>query len=388
MNNDYIKVKVEGKNVNNYIKWLIQKKINIVNLNVTKHNELNVIISYKDFDLLTKYSKTYKVTILKKYGKLRLFDIIKKNIIILLCLIVSIFFLYTLSNIIFSVEIIYNDKELVKLLEKELEKYNIKKYKLKKDINYLNKVKDTILKDNKDILEWIEIEESGTKYIIKLVERKKETEIKEYTYQSITSNKNAIIKSIKAYSGEKIKNVNDYIKKGETVISGILTKSDETNIYTKAKGEILGEVWYKIDIEYPLYYQEEKITGKSKEIISIEFLNNEIPLFPYKKYKQFRTESDIIIENNFIPLKIVKKKLYEVNIKEEIYMLEEAIDKAVEVSKKKILESNKKITEINDVQILKKQTLNSKVKLNLFISVTEDITEIIEIKPEIEDLNE
>ena len=217
------------------------------------------------------------------------------------------------------------------------------------------------MRDNKDILEWIEIEESGTKYIIKLVERKKETEVKEYTYQSITSSKNAIIKSINAYSGEKIKNINDYVKKGETVISGILIKPNNTNIYTKAKGKILGEVWYKIDIEYPFYYQEEKVTGKSKEIISIQFLNKEIPLFPYKKYKQFRTEWNTILENNIIPLKIVKKKLYEVNIKEEIYTTEEVISKAIEASKKKILESNKKITEINEVQILNKQTLNSKL---------------------------
>jgi len=174
MNNNYIKVKIEGKNVNNYIKWLIQKKINIANLDVIKHNELNVVISYKDYNLLNKYSKTYKVTILKKYGKLRLFDIIKNNIIILSCLIVSIFFLYILSKVIFSVEIIYNDKEIVNFLEKELAKHNIKKYKFKKDNSYLNKVKDIILRDNKDILEWIEIEESGTKYIIKLVERKKD----------------------------------------------------------------------------------------------------------------------------------------------------------------------------------------------------------------------
>jgi len=388
MNNNYIKVKIEGKNVNNYIKWLIQKKINIANLDVIKHNELNVVISYKDYNLLNKYSKTYKVTILKKYGKLRLFDIIKNNIIILSCLIVSIFFLYILSKVIFSVEIIYNDKEIVNFLEKELAKHNIKKYKFKKDNSYLNKVKDIILRDNKDILEWIEIEESGTKYIIKLVERKKETEVKEYTYQSITSSKNAIIKSINAYSGEKIKNINDYVKKGETVISGILIKPNNTNIYTKAKGKILGEVWYKIDIEYPFYYQEEKVTGKSKEIISIQFLNKEIPLFPYKKYKQFRTEWNTILENNIIPLKIVKKKLYEVNIKEEIYTTEEVISKAIEASKKKILESNKKITEINEVQILNKQTLNSKIKLNLFISVTENITEIKEIKPEIEEFIE
>ena len=98
MNNNYVLVKIEGKNVSNYVKWLIKNKINIINLNVIKPSELNVIIDYKDYSLLTKYSKTYKITILKKYGRLRIFDIIKSNIIIIVCLTLSIFFLYFLSN--------------------------------------------------------------------------------------------------------------------------------------------------------------------------------------------------------------------------------------------------------------------------------------------------
>lgn len=382
MNNNYIKVKIEGKNVNNYIKWLINKKINIIRLKIIKHNELNIIIDYKDFEELSKYSKTYKIKIIKKYGKLRLFEIIKNNIIILICLMLSIVFLYLLSNIIFSIDIIYNDKEIVEKIKKELEKHDIKKYQIKKDYNYLNKAKEEILKENQDILEWIEIEELGTKYIIRLVERKKETKEKEYKYQSIIAKKDATIKSIKAYSGEKVKYVNQYVKKGEVIISGVLTKTDGTNLYTKAKGVITGEVWYKIDIEYPLYYQEEKVTGKNKFIISIYFLNKKIPIFAYNKYKQFKLESKVIIEDNFIPFKIAKEKLYEVIIKEEIYTEEEAIKKAIESSEEKLLANNKNINKINNIEILNKQNLNSKIKLTLFMSVEEDITEITEITEE------
>ena len=85
--NDLVKVKIEGKNVSNYLKYLIKNKINIFSLKVIKHNELDILIAYKDYDLLTKYSKTYKVTIIKKYGKLRLLSFIKNNIIKLLSLI-------------------------------------------------------------------------------------------------------------------------------------------------------------------------------------------------------------------------------------------------------------------------------------------------------------
>ncbi len=387
MNNNYVLVKIEGKNVGNYVKWLIKNKINIINLNIVKHNELKILIDYKNFNLLSKYSKTYKITIIRKYGKLRLFDILKNNMIIILCLMLSIIFLYFLSNIIFSVDVIYNDSEVVDLIKKELAKYDIKKYEKKKSYEYLDKVKERILIDNKDTLEWLEIEESGTKYIVRLVERKKETKQNEYQYQSVVASKDATIASIKAYSGEKVKQVNEYVKKGDVIISGILTKPDGTNLYTKAKGSVLGEVWYKVSVEYPLYYKEERVTGKNKSVILICFLNKEIPIFPYKKYKQFKRQSRSLIENNFIPFKITKEKLYEVIIKEDIYTNEEAIQKAIEEAKSKIKEKNKNIINIKNVQMLDKENLNSKIKINLFVSVIEDITEITEVKEETKEEN-
>ena len=376
-----IKVRIEGKNINNYLKWLIKNKINLINIDIINYKTLEIIINYHDYPLLSRYSKTYKVTIAKKYGKLKLIDTLKNNLFILLSIILSLIFLYTLSNIIFSIDIIYNDDTIVDIIKKELNKYDIKKYKFKKSYSYLDKVKKEILKDNKDILEWIEIEENGTKYTIRLVERKKETKEKEYMYQSITSKKDATIISIDAYSGEKIKNINDYIKKGDTIISGIMTKPDGTNIYTKAKGIVLGEVWYKASIEYPIYYKEERVTGKYKDIFTIYFLNREIPLFPYKKYKQFKKKQHHLIEDNLIPISISKERIYEVETLDNIYTPEEVIDKAILVTKNKLL-SNNNIKEIKDIIILDKEYLNSKIKLSLFISTIEDITLVKEEKIE------
>lgn len=382
MNNNYLKIRIAGKNVNNYIKWLIKQKINIISLKIIRSDELELIINYKDFSILSKYSKTYEVTILKKYGKLRILDVVKKNFIILLCLTFSIFLIYFLSHIIFSVDINYNDKEIVEQIRKELQKYDIKPLKFKKSAQYINDIKNKILNSNKNIIEWIEIEESGTKYIIKIVERKKEEQAQNYEYQSIVASKNAIITSIKAYSGEKVKSVNQYVNKEETIISGILTMPDGTNLYKKAQGIVYGEIWYKVNIEYPLYYQEESVTGKSKNVIFIYFLNKKISLFPYKKYKQFKLESNSIFESNLLPIKISKEKLYEVKITEEIYTEESAVNKAIELAKTRMKEKNNKIIEIKEVKIIDKQNMNSKIKLNLFISVIEDITKVVEVIPQ------
>ena len=272
--NNTIEVSIKGRNVNNYLKWLLKQRIDLYKIKIINYKELNIIINKKDYSLLFNYSKIYKITIKKEYGILKIKSFIKKYHLILLSIIISISIIYFLSNLIFSISIITNDKEMVKILNKELDKYNIKRFKLKKSIDELNQIKENILKDHNDIFEWLEITESGTKYIVKFVERQKEKIINEYTYQSITSSKNAIITDIRAYSGEKIKKINDYISKDEVAISGIISKPDNSVIYTKAKGYIYGEVWYKVDVEYPYTYYEEKLTGKNKLVLSFNLLNN------------------------------------------------------------------------------------------------------------------
>lgn len=382
MKNGYIRVQVEGKNVNNYLKWLIKKKIDISNLNIINHNKLELTTKNHNYKELGNYSKTYRVKMLKRYGILKLLDDIKNNKFILMSITISIVFLYFFSNIIFKIEVIYNDKEIQEKILNELKKYNIERFKFKKKYYYLNKVKEQILNDNKETLEWIEIIENGTTYIVKLVERKKEKNSKEYKYQSIVSSKDAIITSIKASSGEKIKDINEYIKKDEVIVSGILTKPNGEILYQKANAKIIGEVWYKIDVEYPLAYYEEKLTGKSKNVLVINLLNYKIPIFSYSKYKEFKIKSKHIIENQVVPISLSKEKQYEVEIKEEIYTLDEAVSNAIEFSKKKLLESNNKISEIKNVLILNKHMIGSKVKISLFVSVKEDITKIIELKQE------
>ena len=90
-------------------------------------------------------------------------------------------------------------------------------------------------------------------------------------------------------------------------------------------------------------------------------------------------------ENNIIPIKILKEQLYEVNIKEDIYTNEEAIQKAIDETKKKMRIKNNKIIEIKNVEIINKENLNSKIKIDLFISVIEDISKIVEVKEEADD---
>ena len=377
-----IKIKIEGKNINNYIKRLLKRKINIIRLIPISYKEVHLIIKYQEYQKIIKYKTTYKISIINTYGTIRIKKNIKKNTILILAIILGLFLIITLSNLIFSIDIIHQDKEIRILLKQELELNGIKKYHFKKSYKELEKIEDKILEKNKDKLEWIEIIESGTKYIVRIEERKVNTEDEVYRYQSIISKKDAIITEIKATQGEKVKNVNDYVKKGDTVISGYITLPNNTTKTTMAKGKVYGEVWYQVSVEYPFIYQEEKLTGRSKTIYVLNFINKRFSIFDFDKYKSFSTKDKILLSNPLININLVKEKQYELIVKDEVYPEDIAINKAQDYIKQKLKKDNPDIKKIKDITILSNEATDSTINLKLFVSAIENIGDLIEITPQ------
>ena len=376
-----IKIKITGINIDNYIRRMIKRKINIIKLIPVSHKEAHIILKYQEYKKLTKYNTTYEISIIEKYGSLKLKKNIKKNYILLLFLLLALIIIITLSKLIFSIDIIHSDKQIRTLISEELTKYGIKKYTFKKKYNQLEKIEDQILEENKDKLEWIEIEEYGTKYIVRIEERKLNSKEEVYQYQSIVSKKSAIITEVDATSGEIVKNINDYVKKGDTVISGYITHPDNSKTPTMAKGTVYGEVWYTIKVEYPYVYQEEKLTGRNKTVYVLNFINKRFSLFDFDKYKSFKSKDTILLSNSLLNINLVKEKQYELIVIDEVYTEDEVISKAIDYSKEKLLKENTNIKEIKNVTILAQEASDSTITLKLFIKAIENIGEIVPIDP-------
>lgn len=371
-----VRVKITGKNVNNYLKRLITNKIELIDLKYNSHNEAVVTIKYSDYLKLKTVRSIYDVKVTNTYGKLRIRNKMKRSYILLSSIILGIALIIFLSNIIFSIEVIHTNKSVIELVGNELNKNGLKKYTFKKKYKDIKKIEDKILNDNKDKLEWISIDIIGTKYVVRIEERKIKNENNDNIYQDIVASKSGVIKKIIALSGEKKYEIDNFVSKGDTIIKGSITKPNNEIILTHASGLVYAEVWYQISVEYPYQYKEEILTGNKKNIYYLKFINKRLELFNFKKYKNFQKEPKILLYNSIIPISLVKEKQYEVNIIDEIYTTEEVINKAITLAESKLMSSNKKIDKIERVSIIKKEEYDSKIKLDLFISVIEEIGEV------------
>ena len=374
-----IKIKVTGRNINNFLKRLINNNINIEEVIPISHKEIDLIINYQDLDKVLKLKTIYNIKIVRYYGKLRIIKRIKKDIFILSSLLISLLLIYTLSNIIFKVEVIHSNKNIIKLVTKELEDNGIKKYKFVKNYQEIEKIKNKILEENKDTLEWLEIIREGTKYTIRVEERIINNKPKDNKIYNIVASKNAVIKNIYAESGEKIRSINTYVKKGDIIISSDITLPNNEKISKTASGKVQGEVWYNINIEYPYQYHEIKYTGNKKKVLVLNLLNKRISFFDFHKYKTFNRNIKYIFNNNITPISLIYEDEYETNIINEVYDYNTAREKAITKAKEKILEKYPNIKDITDIKIIKEEDKKNKISLNLFVTCLEDITEYQEV---------
>ncbi|CDE39497.1 stage IV sporulation protein [Firmicutes bacterium CAG:321] len=374
-----IKIKVTGRNINNFLKRLINNNINIEKVIPISHKEIDLIINYQDLDKVLKLKTIYNIKIVRYYGKLRIIKRIKKDIFILSSLLISLLLIYTLSNIIFKIEVIHSNNNIIKLVTKELEDNGIKKYKFVKNYQEIEKIKKKILEENKDTLEWLEIIREGTKYTIRVEERIINNKPKDNKIYNIVASKNAVIKNIYAESGEKVRSINTYVKKGDIIISSDITLPNNEKIPKTASGKVQGEVWYNINIEYPYQYHEIKYTGNKKKVLVLNLLNKRISFFDFHKYKTFNRNIKYIFNNNITPISLIYEDEYETNIINEVYDYNTAREKAITKAKEKILEKYPNIKDITNIKIIKEEDKKNKISLNLFVTCLEDITEYQEI---------
>ncbi len=381
-----IKIKVCGRNIDNYIKRMIKRRVNFIKVIPVNEEEVFIVLRYSDYLELIKYrSILYEVSIVEKMGILKLKEKIEINKVLLSFLVLGLVWLYVLSNMVFDVRVIHQDKNIRQLVYDELEEYGIKKYSFKKSYFELEEIEDKILNDNKDKLEWLEIVVEGTFVSVRIEERLINSESEEYKYQSIVSKKNAVVTEINALRGEVVKEKGGYVKKGDTIISGYIILPDNSKRLTMAEGEVYGEVWYEVDIDYPFVYQESNLTGRSKSGITIKHFNQKFDLFSKEKYRSFSSKNKVLFKDDIMGIEVVLEKRYELDIKDEVYTEELVESRAISYIKDKMMLDNPDIKEVSSVVVLRRNIDYDGIEFKLFVTTIESIGDVIEISEETSD---
>ena len=163
----------------------------------------------------------------------------------------------------------------------------------------------------------------------------------------IVAKKNGVISDIKILQGESQVLINDYVKEGDTLISGTIKYNEIDKRYTCADGEIYATTWYTGSISIPFKYYEYENESDKRYNLVWEYNGN--------KHEIFRNR----LENFNSNYKYTEEEA-----------LNEGVNKVVESVEKKL---TKKDT-IIDKKVLKKVKNNSTMDIDVFVVVKELIS--------------
>lgn len=362
-----INIIVYEKDYNYFINFLIKNHINYQNLKI---NDNKIILTILKEDL-KKINKLFKCEIKSSLGIYKIKDSILKNKIFLLSIIGGIILLFILSNIIISIKVYSSDKNIRNLIINELDNYGIKRLTFDKSYKEKEKIKKDILEKHEDTLEWLEFERKGMNLIIHVEKRiiKKEQN-KDNKYCNIVATKDGLIKNVKAEVGMKVKDINDYVKKGDIIISGEIKKDEEVKKDVCAAGDVYATVWYTAYVKIPTKYEKVNITNKKRFNLKIKRFDKEYIVFK-NKYKDYTVKDVYLFHffNNKFYLQLINKK----------ERLSKNISKDQENNmillniQNKFTKNLKDYEYIEDEKILKKVRNNSTIEAEVFLSVYKKI---------------
>lgn len=304
---------------------LINKIRDLISISeiIRKKDYIFLKITEKDLKKLKKYIVSYEFIIIKNTGLTHIKNIFLKNKLLIITTILGIILFFLLNSIIVNVEIIHENIEIRKILEEELELSGIKNFSIKKNYEELQIIKENLKNKYPNLIDWIEIEVVGQKYIIRLEERIiVNNDEKNENNCDVYAKKSGVIKEIYIESGVTSVKINDYVNEGDLLISKDIVEDEENKSEICAKGTIIAENWYESKITYPFMYtkkifydetrinfiyeyeeKEKKILNdrltnyESKKILLINLFNHQIYLEYQKSMEEkkfFYTETEVI----------------------------------------------------------------------------------------------
>lgn len=381
MTNKY-RIKITGKDPKYFLRHLIVKKIKLYNI-IEDHDGISLTVDEVDYAKILKMKTSYNIKIVNRFGVAKLRYLLLKYKYILFFLFLTLGLMIILSHFIFFIDVIHSKEEIRELVENDLKEFGISKYKFRVSYAKKEEIRNKILEKEKDKIEWLEIDRIGTRYIVNVEERLIKDNKVDNEVRDIVAKKDAMILNIEAETGEIVRKKYEYVRKGDTIVSGTIKNKEDEVSKVKAEGKVYGEVWYSVTVELPKKYYEEKKTGKTSKALTLRIANKKVSVPFSKDNKSYISEDSPILENNLIPIRLVLETKHEIEIIDKEYNMDNSSSEAIKLATKKLEDRLDEQSMILSKKVLKKTLKNSKIIVEIFFKVRENITDYKKISKEL-----
>lgn len=224
---------------------------------------------------------------------------------------------------------------------------------------------------------WVGVEKKGTKVRIQVVEMTLPEAPSLQNPRHLVASADGVVTQIIAETGKAVVKKNTRVKKGQTLISGLI--GSETNSKAVvAKGVVRGLVWYEFKIEAPLVQHIKVYTGEKKTKWYAVLGSRALQVSGFGK-EQFG-QSEIITQEQRIswrhwslPIGRMKETVLESEMQERTISVEEAKSVGLMQAKADVIEKAGLDAVIVDEIVLHEEADNGKVYMKVLFEVEQSM---------------
>ncbi len=376
MNKHYIWVRVNTQDELRLINKLYNTDIYYEELKKDKEY-VYLKIDYNNYNRLKKYLISYKVSIYKDTGIYKYLDIFKSNKSFFITLFISIILLIVVNNMSFNIVVKTNDLKIKNTILNSLNETGIRKVGFKKNHKEIEKIVEKILNNNKNTLEWLEIKYDGFDMVVLVTKKVKKESKSEKNICNIVAKSDGKIVSFNIKKGEVVTRINQYVYRGDILVSSIVKNNEEVKDLVCSSGTVYAEVWYKVNVSVPFERKEYIKSGKSKYNIRVTINDNKYKIFR-SRFKKYKEKSSNIYELNDFKIDLVKES--EVELKKKILNEKEALEEGLKLVNEKMKLKLKEDESIVEKKVLKNTIKDSTMVLEVFVVTKESIGKVVTVE--------
>lgn len=390
----FVTLIVRGSNPELLLQQLVNSGIHMWDIKKVDSDSCHAKIRRYDVNIIQTMTEElpYEITFRDYRGLPKVVHRLQQKGEIVVAYLLSVFFFISLSQFVWSVEISGVPNELEVKIENHLQSEGIKKGAFKPLLANPSTIQQNLLLNVPELL-WVGVEQKGTKLKFSGIEKISQEYTGKDGPQHLVAKKNGVIEKMQITKGVPLVRVNDYVKKGDRLVSGNLQdaipedhekKDTEKKQLVSAQGEVFARTWYDVQVTVPLAVEYEELAEQQMDKYYLSFGDKRLLLWGFKQptFKNSLTKIDEFTLNIFnydIPIKIVKESINETKYYKYVRSTEEAITDGISEAKEALrlkLDQNAKIL---SQKVLHETTESGKVRLNLLIIVSENIVEEIPI---------
>lgn len=377
-------VELQGGNVARFLNEVLTAELSLSNIRWTSSETVQFEVSLAQYFSLRKYVRAAgaHIHIVKKEGFPFLLNRMEKRIWFSVGVAIFFTLIFLLSSLIWSIEVEGNKRiptDVIIAAAKEQGLYEMQWSFRLTDTDVISKQLVNAIPGTN----WIGVEKTGTKVKIQVVEMTIPDERELQSPRHLVATNDAVITYIIAEEGKPLVRKNAKVKKGQTLISGIIGSEAHSKVVI-AKGKVKGLVWYEYKVSAPLIQEYKAFTGE-KQARSYFVIGNralKISGFNQQQYESSEvqtTREQFRIGNFELPFGTMKEMEREATVTEQKLTVEQVKESSLEQARLHVLAKAGDDASIVSEIILHEQSDNGKVVLKVLYEVDQSITKELPI---------